>query len=83
MKKKNYKYYTGFTKEQFDAVYIFLVPTDEDPIKWSRTVKGSKSLSTTDQLLLVLIKPNKTLIFNTFLICLIYLHKTLVQCLLS
>ena len=56
MKKKNYKYYTGFTKEQFDAVYIFLVPTDEDPIKWSRTVKGSKSLSTTDQLLLVLIK---------------------------
>lgn len=44
------------TKEQFDAVYIFLVPTDEDPIKLSKTVKGSKSLSTTDQLLLVLIK---------------------------
>lgn len=37
-------------------MYIFLVPTDEDPIKWSKTVKGSKSLSTTDQLLLVLIK---------------------------
>lgn len=56
LKEKDYKYYTGFTKEQFDAVYIFLVPTDEDPIKWSKTVKGSKSLSTTDQLLLVLIK---------------------------
>lgn len=56
LKEKDYKYYTGFTKEQFDAVYISLVPTDEDPIKWSKTVKGSKSLSTTYQLLLVLIK---------------------------
>lgn len=56
LKKKDYKYYTGFTKEQFDAVYTFLVPTEEDPIKWSKTVKGSKSLTTIDQLLLVLIK---------------------------
>lgn len=50
LKEKDYKYYNRFTKEQFDAVYIFFVPTDEDPIKWSRTVKGSKFLSTTDQL---------------------------------
>lgn len=56
LREKDYKYYTRFTKERFDAVYIVLVPTNEDPIKWSKTVKGFKSLSTTDQLLLVLIK---------------------------
>lgn len=38
LKEKDYKYYTGFTKEQFDAVYTFLVPTDEDPMQWSKTV---------------------------------------------
>lgn len=56
LKEKDYKYYTGFSKDQFDSVYKFLAPTDEDPIKWGKTVKGAKSLSTIDQLLLVLIK---------------------------
>lgn len=38
LKQKDYKYYIGFTTEQFDAVYTFLVPTDEETVKDSQKV---------------------------------------------
>ncbi|XP_055997033.1 uncharacterized protein LOC125678774 isoform X2 [Ostrea edulis] len=56
LKDTDYQYYTGFSKDRFNVLYSFLVPTEEDPIIWSKTLKGAKSLSTKDQLLLVLIK---------------------------
>ena len=54
--KKDYKYYTGFCRNDFNALYTFLVPNTEDPIMWSKTVKGAKLMCTKDQLLLTLIK---------------------------
>ena len=56
LSNKDCHYYTGYSKEQFDDIYIFLVPTADDPIKWTKSIKGSKVLPTSDQVLLTLIK---------------------------
>ena len=66
LSNKDCHYYTGYSKEQFDDIYIFLVPTADDPIKWTKSIKGSKVLPTSDQVLLTLIKLRQNFDFQQF-----------------
>ena len=63
--RDNFKYYTGFTYEQFLNILNFLVPTpDECPFTFERTISSIKFITIQDQLLLTLIKLRLNLDFK-------------------